>query len=106
MASLQVHEWSGVFKNLVMASHFRRFRPGLRVAVSLFGGHYWRTQVFNPPTPSGGPAQFFCPALCLFCRCYGWIFPCSMIPAASHWVLRCALLNDTIGLEAAPPLLC
>ncbi len=42
---VQVHEWSGVFKNLVMASHFRRFRPGLRVAVSLFGGHYWRTQV-------------------------------------------------------------
>lgn len=40
-----MHEWSGVFKNLVMAAHFRRFRPGLRVAVNLFGGHYWRTQV-------------------------------------------------------------
>lgn len=42
---LQVHEWSGVFKNTVMAGHFRRFRPGLRFAVNLFGGHYWRTQV-------------------------------------------------------------
>ena len=41
----QVHEWSGVFKNMLLHSHFRRFRPGLRVAVNLFGGHYWRTQV-------------------------------------------------------------
>ena len=40
-----MHEWGGTFKNLVMHAHFRRFRPGLRVAVSLFGGHYWRTQV-------------------------------------------------------------
>lgn len=45
LMGLQVHEWSGVFKNAVMAVHFRRFRPGLRVAVNLFGGHYWRTQV-------------------------------------------------------------
>lgn len=42
---MQVHEWGGTFKNLVMTAHFRRFRPGLRVAVNLFGGHYWRTQV-------------------------------------------------------------
>jgi hypothetical protein len=41
----QVHEWSGVFKNVVMYAHFRKFRPGLRVAVNLFGGHYWQTQV-------------------------------------------------------------
>ena len=45
---MQVHEWGGTFKNLVMNAHFRRFRPGLRVAVNLFGGHYWRTQVRSP----------------------------------------------------------
>ncbi|CAL5218412.1 g88 [Coccomyxa viridis] len=45
---VQVHEWGGTFKNLVMHAHFRRFRPGLRVAVSLFGGHYWRTQWMLP----------------------------------------------------------
>ena len=43
--AMQVHEWSGVFKNMVLHAHFRRFCPGLRIAVNLFGGHYWRTQV-------------------------------------------------------------
>ena len=42
---VQAHEWGGTFKNLVMHAHFRRFRPGLRMVVNLFGGHYWRTQV-------------------------------------------------------------
>lgn len=56
IVALQVHEWSGVFKNVVMAAHFRRFRPGLRVAVSLFGGHYWRTQV-----PTCPPLLLGCP---------------------------------------------
>ena len=53
-----MHEWGGTFKNLVMNAHFRRFRPGLRVTVNLFGGHYWRTQVRStvliPPTLSYG----------------------------------------------------
>ena len=43
----QAHEWGGAFKNMVMHGHFRRFRPGLRIAINLFGGHYWRTQVSN-----------------------------------------------------------
>ncbi len=50
----QAHERSGVFKNVVMHAHFRRFRPGLRVAVNLFGGHYWQTQVScHPPSHDG-----------------------------------------------------
>jgi hypothetical protein len=60
-----VHEWSGVFKNVLLHSHFRRFRPGLRVAVNLFGGHYWRTQVraatawmrSHPIQPSHAPIR-------------------------------------------------
>lgn len=58
----QVHEWGGTFKNLVMHAHFRRFRPGLRVAVSLFGGHYWRTQV-----TSMAPLRADSPSALLIC---------------------------------------
>ena len=53
---VQVHEWGGTFKNLVMHAHFRRFRPGLRIAVNLFGGHYWRTQVACMADP--GPETY------------------------------------------------
>ena len=57
---MQVHEWGGTFKNLVMHAHFRRFRPGLRVAVSLFGGHYWRTQVTCMTKLEGKRPWFSC----------------------------------------------
>lgn len=55
---MQAHEWGGTFKNMVMAAHFRRFRPGLRVAVNLFGGHYWRTQVSYHFTCTASPPSF------------------------------------------------
>lgn len=42
---LQVHEWGGVFTDIVTYSHFRQFRPGLRIAINSHGGHYWSTQV-------------------------------------------------------------
>ncbi|CAL8463815.1 g3349 [Coccomyxa elongata] len=41
---LQVHEWGGVFTDIVTYSHFRQFRPGLRIAINSHGGHYWSTQ--------------------------------------------------------------
>ena len=41
----QVHEWGGVFTDIVTYSHFRQFRPGLRIAINSHGGHYWSTQV-------------------------------------------------------------
>jgi hypothetical protein len=41
----QVHEWGGLFAALVAYSHFRQFRPGLRIAINPHGGHYWSTQV-------------------------------------------------------------
>ena len=40
----QVHEWGGVSVDIVTYSHFRRFRPGLRLAINPHGGHYWSTQ--------------------------------------------------------------
>lgn len=42
-----MHEWGGVFTDIVTYSHFRQFRPGLRIAINSHGGHYWSTQV-NP----------------------------------------------------------
>jgi len=42
---LQVHEWGGVFTDIVTYSHFRQFRPGLRISINSHGGHYWSTQV-------------------------------------------------------------
>ncbi len=46
-SEVQVHEWGGVFTDIVTYSHFRQFRPGLRIAINSHGGHYWSTQV-NP----------------------------------------------------------
>ncbi len=45
----QVHEWGGVFTDIVTYSHFRQFRPGLRIAINSHGGHYWSTQVCLKP---------------------------------------------------------
>ena len=45
---MQVHEWGGVFTDIVTYSHFRQFRPGLRIAINSHGGHYWSTQVHWP----------------------------------------------------------
>jgi len=42
---MQVHEWGGVFTDIVTYSHFRQFRPGLRISINSHGGHYWSTQV-------------------------------------------------------------
>ena len=42
---MQVHEWGGVFTDIVTWSLFRQFRPGLRIAINSHGGHYWSTQV-------------------------------------------------------------
>lgn len=47
-ARVQVHEWGGVFTDIVTYSHFRQFRPGLRIAINSHGGHYWSTQVHQP----------------------------------------------------------
>ena len=46
----QVHEWGGVFTDIVTYSHFRQFRPGLRIAINSHGGHYWSTQVTDHPS--------------------------------------------------------
>ena len=40
----QVHEWGGVFTDIVTYSHYRQFQPGLRIAINSHGGHYWSTQ--------------------------------------------------------------
>ena len=45
VCAAQVHEWGGVFTDIVTYSHFRQFRPGLRIAINSHGGHYWSTQV-------------------------------------------------------------
>ena len=34
-----------MFTDIVTYSHFRQFRPGLRIAINSHGGHYWSTQV-------------------------------------------------------------
>ena len=47
---MQVHEWGGVFTDIVTYSHFRQFRPGLRIAINSHGGHYWSTQVTIHPS--------------------------------------------------------
>lgn len=41
---MQVHEWGGVFADVVTFSHYRQFAPGLRIAINPHGGHYWSTQ--------------------------------------------------------------
>lgn len=38
---IHVHEWGGVFADLVTLNHFRQLQPGLRVAVEPHGGHVW-----------------------------------------------------------------
>lgn len=43
-AGVQVHEWGGVFADIVTYSHYRQFAPGLRIAINPHGGHYWSTQ--------------------------------------------------------------
>ena len=68
--TVQVHEWGGTFKNLVMHAHFRRFRPGLRVAVSLFGGHYWRTQVIG--MACSRPIKHSCLSQVTMLYAYSW----------------------------------
>ena len=50
LCHLQVHEWGGVFTDIVTWSHFRQFRPGLRIAINSHGGHYWSTQVCFLPS--------------------------------------------------------
>ena len=43
-AGMQVHEWGGVFQDLISYSHLRQFRPGMRLAINTHGGHYWSTE--------------------------------------------------------------
>ena len=42
--AMQVHEWGGVFADIITYSHLRQLRPGLRIVVNPHGGHYWSTQ--------------------------------------------------------------
>ncbi len=61
--AVQVHEWGGVFTDIVTYSHFRQFRPGLRIAINSHGGHYWSTQVTFP-------SLMTLPSICTFaCAC-------------------------------------
>ena len=39
-----MHEWGGVFADIVTYSHYREFGAGLRIAINPHGGHYWSTQ--------------------------------------------------------------
>ena len=85
-ASMQAHEWGGTFKNMVMAAHFRRFRPGLRVAVNLFGGHYWRTQVRNHLTCTAPPPSFASKAWSKTASAFACLLPGIDFPAqCSHF---------------------
>lgn len=65
-ATVQVHEWGGVFTDIVTYSHFRQFRPGLRIAINSHGGHYWSTQVYQSlPYPYLSGDCFWCWLTCL-----------------------------------------
>lgn len=36
-----MHEWGGVFVDIIMMNHLRQLHPGLRIAVEPHGGHVW-----------------------------------------------------------------
>ncbi len=58
-SAAQVHEWGGVFADIVTYSHYRQFAPGLRISINPHGGHYWSTQArhLRPSSPRGRPCS-------------------------------------------------
>ncbi|KAK9907269.1 hypothetical protein WJX75_000339 [Coccomyxa subellipsoidea] len=41
---VHVHEWGGVFVDIITSAAYRQLKPGLRVVVEAHGGHFWSTQ--------------------------------------------------------------